>query len=266
MFDFKDHVVLVTGAGAGIGFGIAHAFHETGARVALGDLREPALARAGERLGRSERVFTGAVDVRDGHSVAEFLKAAESALGPVTVAVANAGIYPNCPVLDMTTEEWDRVMETNLRGVFLTCQAVGRSMVAQGTPGKLITISSGAYNSGRRGAAHYCASKAGVVMFTKVLAMELAPHRINVNCIAPGLITVDRDVNQVSDEYVRTLVGTIPWGRAGAPEDIAKAALFLASPFAEFITGEVLSVDGGSGTGRTWLPFSGPARAPSTTP
>src|SRR5207249_12313261 len=91
---------------------------------------------------------------------------------------------------------------------------------------KLITISSGAHNSGRKGAAHYCASKAGVVMFTKVLAMELGPHRINVNCIAPGLVTVERNVNEVSDEYVRTLVATIPWGRPGSPEDIAHAALF----------------------------------------
>ena len=114
------------------------------------------------------------------------MQAAERAIGPITVAVANAGVYPNSPVLDMTVEEWDRVMETNLRGVFLTCQAVSRRMVAQGTQGKLITISSGAYNSGRKGASHYCASKAGVVMFTKVLAMELGHHQINVNCIAPG--------------------------------------------------------------------------------
>jgi len=93
-------------------------------------------------------------------------------------------------------------------------------------------------------------------MFTKVLAMELGEHRINVNCIAPGLVTVNRDVRDVSDEYVRALTSTIPWGRAGTPEDIANAALFLASPYADFVTGEVLSVDGGSGTGRTWLPFS----------
>src|SRR5947207_716019 len=107
-----------------------------------------------------------------------------------------------------------------------------------------------------RAAAHYCASKAGVVMFTKVLAMEMGPHRINVNCIAPGLVTVDRDVTQVSEEYVKTLVSNIPWGRAGTPADIARAALFLASADADFITGEVLSVDGGSGTGRTYLPYS----------
>ena len=260
MFDFRDHSVLVTGAGAGIGLGIAQAFHQAGARVALGDLHEPGLARAAERLGGSERVFTHPVDVRDGRSVADFVQATERAIGPVTVAVANAGVYPNSPVLDMTTEEWDRVIETNLRGVFLTCQAVARRMVAEGMPGKLITISSGAYNSGRKGAAHYCASKAGVVMFTKVLAMELGAHRINVNCIAPGLVMVERNVNEVSEEVVRAIVATIPWGRPGSPEDIAHAALFLASPFAEFITGEVLSVDGGSGTGRTSLPYSGPIR------
>jgi len=258
MLDFTDHVVLVTGAGAGIGFGIAEAFHRAGARVALGDLREAALARATDRLGRSARVFAGAVDVRDARCVDELLSASERALGSFTVAVANAGIYPNCPVLEMAVEEWDRVMETNLRGVFLTCQAAGRRMVAQGTRGKIITISSGAYQSGRKGASHYCASKAGVVMFTKVLAMELGPHRINVNCIAPGLVTVDRDVNQVSDEYFRALVDTIPWGRPGTPADVANAALFLASPLEDFITGETLSVDGGSGTGRTGLPYSRP--------
>jgi NAD(P)-dependent dehydrogenase (short-subunit alcohol dehydrogenase family) len=256
MLDFTDQVVLVTGAGAGIGFGIAEAFHRAGARVALGDLREASLAAAADRLGRSARVFTRAVDVRDARATDGFASAAEHALGPVTVAVANAGIYPNCPVLEMSVEEWDRVMETNVRGVFLTCQAVARRMVHGGTRGRIITISSGAYQSGRKGAAHYCASKAGVVMFTKVLAMELAPHRINVNCIAPGLVTVDRDVSQVSDEYVRTLVSTIPWNRPGTPEDIANAALFLASPLADFITGETLSVDGGSATGRTWLPYS----------
>src|SRR6266508_750837 len=138
MFDFKDQVVLVTGAAAGIGFGIAQAFHHACARVALGDLREPGLAAAADRLGPADRVFPYLVDVRDGRSVEAFVESAERALGPVTVAVANAGIYPNCPVLEMTVEEWDRVMETNVRGVFLTCQAAGRSMVARGTGGKII--------------------------------------------------------------------------------------------------------------------------------
>jgi 3-oxoacyl-[acyl-carrier protein] reductase len=226
--------------------------------VALGDFRDKALARTAATLGGSSRVYTRAVDVRDARSTAEFFEGAERALGPVTVAVANAGIYPNTPVLEMSTEEWDRVMETNVRGVFLTCQAAARSMVARGTRGKIITLSSGAAQSGRQGAAHYCASKAGVVMFTKVLALEMAAHHINVNCISPGLIEVEGEVSPLTSEYVATLTKSIPWGRIGKPEDIAHAALFLASPLADFITGEVLAVNGGSSAGRAFLPLSTP--------
>jgi 3-oxoacyl-[acyl-carrier protein] reductase len=258
MLDFTNHVVLITGAGAGIGFGIAKAFHEAGARVALGDVRETAAVRAASRLGSSPPVYTRSVDVRDPRSTAEFFSGAEHALGPVTVAVANAGIYPNTPVLEMAAEEWDRVMETNVRGVFLTCQAAARKMVAGGAGGKIVTIASGAAFSGRPGAAHYCASKAGVVMFTKVLALELAKHHINVNCIAPGLIEVEGEVSPLTAEYVETLTRSIPWGRIGNPQDIANAALFLASPLAEFITGEVLAVNGGSSAGRAFLPLSTP--------
>jgi 3-oxoacyl-[acyl-carrier protein] reductase len=254
MLDFTGHVVLVTGAGAGIGFGIAQAFHAAGARVALGDFRGEALERARGKL--TGDVFTQVMDVRDEESVDDFVGAAERALGPAQIAVANAGIYPNRAVLDMTVDEWDRVMETNVRGVFPTCRAAARRMVSHGAGGKIITLASGAAQSGRRGAAHYCASKAGVVMFTKVLAMELAEHRITVNAIAPGLVSVEDGTSTLSEEYVRTLVSTIPLGRVGTPDDIARAALFLASPLAEWVTGSVLSVDGGSSTGRTWLPFS----------
>jgi NAD(P)-dependent dehydrogenase (short-subunit alcohol dehydrogenase family) len=152
-------------------------------------------------------------------------------------------------------------METNVRGVFLTCRAAARSMVAHGTPGKIITISSGAYASGRPGAAHYCASKAAVVMFTKVLALELAKARINVNCIAPGFVRVDSEVSPLTEEYVTALTRGIPWGRQGTPRDIANAALFLASPFADYVTGEVLSVNGGTSAGRSQLPLSTPPGA-----
>lgn len=260
-FDYTDRVVLITGAGAGIGFGIAKAFYEAGAKVALGDLRPEALERSVGRLDGGERVFAGQVDVRDAASVGQFVEASERALGPVDVAVANAGIYPNTPVLEMTQEEWDAVMETNVRGVFLTCQAVARGMVSRGTRGKIITISSGSAVSGRVGAAHYCASKAGVVMFTKVLALELSKNKINVNCIAPGLIEVEGEVSPISDEYKQALTSSIPWGRIGQPEDIANAALFLASPEADFITGEVLMVNGGSSAGRAFLPLSAPRRS-----
>lgn len=259
MFDFQNDVVLVTGAGAGIGAGVAQAFHAAGAKVALADFRQEALDRTLSSIGPSDRVFSQTVDVRDHDAVHAFTNAAEQQLGPLTVAVANAGVYPNTPVLDMDVEEWDRVMETNVRGVFLTCQAAGRSMVANGTRGRIITVSSGAYRSGRVGASHYCASKAGVVMFTRVLALELARNKINVNCIAPGLIEVEGEVSPISAEYKTTLANSIPWGRIGEAEDIANAAMFLASPYADFITGEILSVNGGSSAGRAFLPPSSPA-------
>ena len=257
-FDFADQAVLVTGAGAGIGFGIAQAFFDAGARVALGDLRAEPLKRAADRLGGGQRVFAQTMDVRDERSVTGFVEAAERALGPIGVAVANAGIYPNSPVLEMDVAEWDRVMETNVRGVFLTCRAAARRMVASGTPGKIVTISSGAAMSGRPGAAHYCASKAAVVMFTRVLAMEVARHRINVNSVAPGYVKVDSETSPVTEEYETTLLRGVPWGRAGTPLDIAQAVLFLASPLAEYMTGEVLAVNGGTSAGRTHLPLSTP--------
>ena len=249
----EGKVVVITGAGAGIGLGMAQAFHAAGALVAMGDLRQDTVERAAAGLGR-ERTFAGAVDVRDDTSVRQFFAAAEQALGPVTIAVANAGIYPTRAVLDMEVEEWDRVMETNLRGTFLTCQAAARSMTAGGRPGKIITISSGAHASARPGASHYCASKAGIVMFTRTLAMELAEQRINVNCIAPGYIQLDSAAPDT--EFRRALLKNIPWGRFGTPADVAEMALFLASSAADYVTGEVFAVNGGAFSGRMYLPLN----------
>ena len=185
-----------------------------------------------------------------------FFAAAEQALGgPVTIAVANAGIVPNCPVLDMSVEEWDRAIETNLRGTFLTCRTAARSMVDGGRPGRIITIASGAYMSGRVGASHYSASKAGIVMLTKVLAMELAERGITVNSIAPGYIKVRPD-NPPPERsaFQDAMLKNIPMGRQGTPADVAQAALFLASPAADYVTGEVLAVNGGAFAGRMYLP------------
>jgi NAD(P)-dependent dehydrogenase (short-subunit alcohol dehydrogenase family) len=256
-FNFNDATVVVTGAGAGIGLAIAHAFHAAGARVALGDMNKDAVGRAGAELG-DERVFIGIVDVRSETSVRAFFAAAERAVGPVTIAVANAGVFPNCPVLDMPQGEWDRVMETNLRGTFLTCQAAARSMTAGGRSGKIITISSGAHASARLGGSHYCASKAGIVMFTKVLAMELAEQKINVNCIAPGYINTGSTDARVDPDFQNAMLRNIPWGRFGTPAEVAHSALFLASPAADYVTGEVLAVNGGAFAGRAYLPLNKP--------
>src|SRR5207244_12026 len=199
---------------------VAHAQARRGARGPRGDVGLPRLRRQRVHV----RPDTARGRWRERSSCAA---AAHKRLRGVSVLAATAGIYPNTPVVDMDVEEWDRVMETNARGVFLTCRAAARSMVAHDTPGKIITIASGAYASGRPGAAHYCASKAAVVMFTKVLALELAKARINVNCIAPGFVRVDSEVSPLTEEYVTTLTRGIPWGRQGTPRDIANAALFL---------------------------------------
>jgi 3-oxoacyl-[acyl-carrier protein] reductase len=254
----SSRTVAITGAASGIGLGIAKRFYTSGYNVSLCDFRADSLDQATSLFSDRSRVHFQTVDVRDQASVQDFIEATERALGPLTVAVANAGIYPNTPILDMVQDEWDEVMETNARGTFLICQSAAGRMVSNGNGGKIITISSGAAFSGRKGAAHYCASKAAIVMLTKVLALELAEHNINVNCIAPGLIKVDSEVSPISGEYFTTLAQSIPLGRAGQPDDIAKAAVFLASPDADFITGTVIQVDGGSSAGRAFLPLSNP--------
>jgi NAD(P)-dependent dehydrogenase (short-subunit alcohol dehydrogenase family) len=147
------------------------------------------------------------------------------------------------------------VLDTNLKGAFLVTRAAARQMVQQGAGGKLCLIASGAHQSGRVGAAHYCASKAGLVLYAKVLAMELAEHRINVNVVSPGFVDVGERPG-VSATYRDVISRTIPWGRVGTPDDIARAVLFVCSAEAEFVTGAVVSVDGGSSAGRFHLPRS----------
>ncbi len=247
----KDKVVVITGATGRIGLGLAQAFHAAGALVALGDLHQDAVDRAAADVG-SERTFAGTIDVRDAASTRSFFAAAERAL---SIAVANAGVFPTLAVLDMAVEEWDRVIETNLRGTFLTCQVAARKhghrrqarqdhhdvvrRPFQCPAGRLALLP---------------ASKAGVVMFTKTLAMELAEARINVNCIAPGYIQADGAVPDT--EFNRALLSNIPWGRFGTPADVAAIALFLASSAADYVTGEVFAVNGGAFAGRMYLPLN----------
>lgn len=258
--DFSGKSVLVTGAAAGIGAGIASAFLDAGATVLLTDFRATALNETVGSLAKTHgaRVMGQAGDVRSAEDVERACATLADSHGGIDVAVLNAGIYPNRLVVEMDEEEWDRVLDTNAKGPFLVARAAARRMIQQGRGGKLIMISSRAWQSARRGAAHYSASKAAVVMLTKVLALELAEHRINVNCIAPGLVEVHSEVSPLTADYTSALTASIPWGRVGQPRDIAAAALFLASDGADFITGAVLSVDGGSSAGRSFLPLSTP--------
>ena len=245
--------VLVSGAADGIGLGISKRFAAAGDRVAMLDFDPEKLWRAAEELresGAEVQELTG--DVREGQAVEAAVRAVVEQAGRLDVAVSNAGVYPNRPVLEMDEAEWDRVLDTNLKGTFLFTRAAARQMVAQGEGGKICTIASGAHLLGRIGAAHYCASKAGLVLYSKVLAMELAEHRINVNVVSPGFTDVG-DREGVSRRYRETISSTIPWRRTGRPTDIANAVYFVCSPEAEFITGAVLSVDGGTSAGRFHL-------------
>jgi 3-oxoacyl-[acyl-carrier protein] reductase len=248
--------VIVTGAADGIGRGIAADFARHGDRVCLLDIDANKLEQTTADL-RAEGCQALAVqaDVRDATAVEAAVSRAVEAHGGVDVAVNNAAIYPNTPVVEMDEAEWDAVLDTNLKGAFLFTRAAARVMIKQQRGGKLVLIASGAYRSARRGAAAYCASKAGLVLLAQTLALELAEHHINVNVIAPGFIEVGLRPG-VSVPYRDTIIHDIPWGRFGRPDEIASTARFLCSDEAEFITGSVVSVDGGSSAGRFHLPIS----------
>jgi 3-oxoacyl-[acyl-carrier protein] reductase len=249
--------VLITGAADGIGRGIATRFAQSGERVALLDYDAQKLAHTTDEIAES----TGAellpvqADVRDASAIDRAIQQTVAQHGGIDVAVNNAAVYPNTPVVEMSEDEWDLVLDTNLKGAFLFTRACARQMIQQGRGGKLVLIASGAYRSARRGASHYCASKAGLVLLAQTLALELAEHHINVNVVSPGFIEVGLRPG-VSIPYRETIKKDIPWGRFGEPREIAHAVQFLCSPEADFITGSVLTVDGGSGAGRFHLPIS----------
>jgi len=253
---FAGRGVLVTGAGSGIGRGIATAFVREGATVAVVDVNgqtavETVTALA-EEAGKAVAIVG---DVGVAHDVDRIVAEAIRQLDRIEILVNDAGVYPNCPLIEMPEEQWDRVVDTNLKGTFLMCRAVARHMVERHTAGYIVNIASSAYKSARRGASHYCASKAGIVMLSKVLAQELAEHQIHVNVVSPGLIDVGRR-GDVNPTYKQTLLGNIPWGRMGEPLEVAQAVLFLSSPGASYVTGTVIDVDGGSNAGRFFLPYS----------
>ena len=253
MGEFAGRRVLVTGAGSGIGRGIAAAFVREEAHVAVVDIDPERVAKTVDSLaGGPGRAAGVPGDVRDAERVVE---EAARAVGPIEVLVNDAAVYPNCPVIEMPDDQWDEVIGVNLTGTFRMSRAVARRMVAAKIQGHIVNIASGAYKSARRGASHYCASKAGIVMLTKVLAQELAEHRIHVNVVSPGLVDVGRR-GDVNPGYRQTLMTNIPWGRMGVPDDIAAAVLFMSSRTADYVTGTVIDVDGGSSAGRFFLPYS----------
>jgi 3-oxoacyl-[acyl-carrier protein] reductase len=242
---FENQVAVVTGAGRGIGRAIAVRLANDGARVACVSLTEAnAKKTAGEiNATRSGAANAYAVDVADHAAVQKIGAQILDDFGRIDILVNNAGVTRDGLSMRMPVEDWDAVINTNLRGAFNFVQATERAMIKQRS-GRIINISSVIALIGNAGQTNYAASKAGLIGFTKSLARELAGRNITVNAVAPGFITTDMTAG-LSEEVKKRIHAKIPLGRTGQSEDIANAVAFLASAEANYITGQVLCVDGG---------------------
>lgn len=244
----EKRVALVTGARSGIGHAIALELARQGADVAVNDVVDnaevEAVLKAIEDLGR--KAIATPADVSNAQQVAQMVDATIEGLGRLDVVVNDAGIEKKAPFLEVTEADFDRVIAVNLKGLFLCAQAGARAMVKQGGGGKIINISSIHEDLPMPGNSPYCASKGAVRMLTRTLALELAPHQINVVGVGPGAVAtpINRDV-LASSGLLDRLKAQIPWGRLATPEEIAQVVAFVASPAADYLTGTTVFVDGG---------------------
>src|SRR3954469_18791061 len=247
-FDISGQVVLVTGASSGIGRHFAEVLAAAGAKVA-------AVARRTERLEELARDIESrggiclplAGDVTKQDSIKAAIAAAEAQLGPLSILVNNAGVVVSKPLFEHTEEDWDYVVDTNLKGAWLAAREFAHNLADKKRPGRIINISSilASRTIGRVPA--YCAAKAGLSHLTQVLAMELARYGILVNALAPGYIETDFNRAFFQTEAGKALISRIPMRRIGQTDDLDGALLFLASPASAYVTGAVISVDGGHG-------------------
>ncbi|HPD07886.1 MAG TPA: SDR family NAD(P)-dependent oxidoreductase [Patescibacteria group bacterium] len=238
----KHRVALITGAGQGIGRGIAVQLAHDGYNIAIADINLNNLAETAREISAlGVKVLKIEANVANSYDVQNMVQATMDEFGLLDVLVNNAGIYPFEPFMDMTEEQWDKVISVNLKSLFLCSQAVARVM---SNGGRIIMISSIASLLGFSGLAHYCASKGGANSLVRALALELAPRQITVNAVAPGSIMTPGTSN-TDEESQKAIIMKIPLGRLGTPQDIAAAVAFLASKEASYITGQILVVDGG---------------------
>lgn len=239
--------VLVTGAASGIGRALAEALGRRGTPVVLCDVDAGGLEAARREMGAGALAVRA--DVADAADVERMVAEAHRVAGPIGGLVNCAGIYPVTPLLELTAEEWDRVLAINLRAPFLVTQAVARRMIADGGGGSVVNISSTSSRLARPGVAHYGASKAGLNQLTAVAAIELAPHRIRVNAILPGVIGTERVNAGLATEQGRAehaaKLARVPLGRVGEPSEVVSVALFLLSPESSYCTGALFTADGG---------------------
>jgi 3-oxoacyl-[acyl-carrier protein] reductase len=242
----KDRVAIVTGGARGIGKAIALAFIREGAKLVLVDVDKEILEAAKNEIKKNkEEVIAIPCDITQRVEVKAMVDQVRTTFGRIDILVNNAGIIRRGTIETVTEEDWDRVIEVNLKGTFNCCKAVVETMKSQ-RYGKIVNISSIAGKTGDiTSAPGYGPSKAGMDALTKTLARQLAPYGINVNGVAPHAIETEMSA-QWSDERRKEIIASIPLGRLGKPDDVANAALFLASDDASFITGEILDVNGGA--------------------
>jgi NAD(P)-dependent dehydrogenase (short-subunit alcohol dehydrogenase family) len=247
---FVDTVAIITGAGQGIGRALALGFAAEGAKVVATDV-EAANAEETARLveTRGGTAIGLAVDVSSGDQARGMVATTVERFGQVDVLVNNAGVFPRASALELDEATWDLVIDVNLKGTFLCSQAAARAMVERGKGGRILSVASAsAFRFTPRGT-HYAASKAGIVAYTRNLAVELAPHRITVNALAPGLTDTAQPRYGMTEEQIADAASLIPLGRLAQPEDMLPTALFLCSDEAGYITGQTHHVNGGA-----WMP------------
>jgi meso-butanediol dehydrogenase/(S,S)-butanediol dehydrogenase/diacetyl reductase len=253
----KNKVVIVTGSGRGIGAGIAQDLASKGAKVVIADLNaEAAHAVASSIQAEGGQAYAVSVDVSDRSNVKALIAKAVARFGQLDVMFNNAGISQTCPFLDVTEEDFNRIMKINGLGVLIGTQEAARQMIVQGTGGKIVNTASIAGKQGYPLFAHYCASKFAVVAITQAAARALAEHKITVNCFGPGVVAtelwqqLDREfmehgLTSKPDQAINEFSQSILLGRVSVPKDITGVTTFLASASSDYITGQTIMVDGG---------------------
>jgi NAD(P)-dependent dehydrogenase (short-subunit alcohol dehydrogenase family) len=260
----KDRIAIITGGGRGIGRGVALRYAKEGAKLALVDIEQSHLdetARALDESGAGAEYITLQGDVSSSADVQRFFDATIERFGRLDILVNNAGIgNPPVPIINMPEEAWDRTLAVNLKSVFLCSKLAALQFIKQGSGdrdgsrGRIISVASQAGKTGYAMLTPYCASKAGIVLFTQAFAKEVGQYKINVNCVCPG--TIDTPLlrgagmeNAPTEDVFNALIGTflpaIPLGRIGYPEDVAKIITFLASDDADYMTGQAINISGG---------------------
>jgi 3-oxoacyl-[acyl-carrier protein] reductase len=241
MFDLSEKRALVTGASGGIGSAIAKSLYNQGARVVLSGTRRGVLDNLSGSLGQNAHVVT--CDLASSSGIQKLVEDCDDIMGGIDILVNNAGLSRDNLLMRMKDEDWDAVLDINLKASFQLSKACLRNMMKQRF-GRIVSITSIVGITGNAGQANYAASKSGLIGMSKSLAQEVASRNITVNCIAPGFIVTPM-TNALTDEQKNKLLGAIPSGRLGKIEDVAAAAIFLASDEASYITGQTLHVNGG---------------------